>query len=310
MEVPEHRTETKDRRVAPNNPAISLNEKSRERIAENNKRLQNAIKEKEFRSEIRDFLKDTDLNLHLDFKEDLSRAEQVLFDHYFHFFQSVSEFSLAELNRSEVLTLLNTDNRELKAESIEETDMEFVSHAEQMRAFVDQLKSEGLPNTAIIGRILGAAESGELTVPQLKLIEYRNFLGLLNSDIPEKDKQVFSTILDSPSFDITESGAFERFARTALNTGKLSSKTVRFIAERYHFEPVVNGFDLRKNLHQRKKIRREIELRIGEHEREISSLEEEIEQLEKKVNEQKGQLRTTAISHEERIGIEHECEAL
>ncbi len=311
METPELRTETIKSRSTTNPPAIAPTEQSLKDISENNKRLQNEIKENEFRSEIQDFLKNSGFKQQLTSEENISKAEQILFDQYFPFFQFGEAFTLMDLPVEEIANALDNGIREVRSESLESQNDKQVGHAEQLRSLVEQLKSEGLSNTAILARILAESESGDLMVPSEKLSEFRNYLKLLNSpSIPQYDRAELTGILNRPDFDITAADSFQQFGNEVLNSQTISESTKQILIKEFKIRPVVTGHDLKTELLSRHKLIAKRKGEIQELNDNLSSLKEDVKAYRSDLSTARFKLDSSNLSPSEREKLEKEVEEI
>ncbi|MBL4585689.1 MAG: hypothetical protein JKX84_01325 [Flavobacteriales bacterium] len=189
----------------------------------------------------------------------------------------------------------------------ENTKNESVGHAQSMNTFVDQLKFEGLSNTAIITQILSESESGELAVPSEKLEEYENYLALLNSsDIPQSDKTELTKILNRPGFDITADDSFEQFGKEVLKSRTISESTKQILIKKFKVKPIVTGSDLKKELVARSKFIAQRKSEISELTDSLKTVNKDLDIYKADLNGIKEQLKNPNLTDSERKELEQE----
>lgn len=310
-ESPELRTERIENGGTPRPTETVLSEKGYKEVEKKNVQVQASIKEKEFRSEIHDFLKSSNLSSSIKTVEEYCQAEEVLFNQYFPFFQSVEGFSIHDLPLDEVMKLLQANATEKSFRITRETKRTQVSLAEKLKSFVDQLKLAGLSNTAIIKRILIEANTGGLTVPAEKIDEYRNYLTALNSsEIPEKDKSELTRILDNSSFDITAGDSFEQFGKEVLNSRTISEKTKQILIKEFKIRPVVTGHDLKAELLSRHQLIRKRKGEIGELNENLASLNEDERSHESDLQRIRSELDNPKLSETQKEKLKKEADEI
>lgn len=311
MDKHEVRTEINNNRATTNTAAIALTEQSQKATAEKNKQVQSKIKEKEFRSEIREFLKKPELRTSLYSGKDELRAEQILFEQYFAYYQFVDEFSLIDIPTDEVVHLIGVKTNRDNLKSNEEGVLDQFEQAEQLQTFVDQIKAEGLSNSAILARILAESETGGLMVPTEKLSEYRNHLKLLNSSsIPQDDKAELTRILDSSGFDITAEDSFQQFGKEILKSRTISESTKQLLIKEFKVRPVITGHDLKSELLSRHQLIKKRKSEISELNENLASLNEDARNYGSDLQTIRSELENPNLSETEKDGLEKEAEEL
>lgn len=196
------------------------------------------------------------------------------------------DFCLYDLTVSQLTNLFGkSQETSKKGHRLSEQQENELNQAKSVENLVDQLLSEGIPNTQIIERLLTAHRAGEIVLPQQQFQRYQQLLYTLTDNSLGPETKIVAQIIDDSSVDLTDHDAFDQIISEVLESDKLSERAKEILREKFELKPIVLGEDLRDNLIMQQARNAKISVEISTLSDQITELEDLIEALKRRIKQ-------------------------
>ena len=245
-----------------------------------------AIQEAEFKDDIKDYLKENNIEVtHFSNDEIFEVAQEFTLEMQ----KTDKSFSLIDLpkNAFEKMLKVRLKDRVKLQEDIKAKDG--LDQANSLENFVDILKEKGTPNDQIIHLVLAQHRKpdGAFKLPKDKYEQYSNFLSLLSDKELAQDQGAISQIVNSEP-DLLANGSFESVVYRIFDSDTISEQSKISISRRFKIKRIVHGADLKTALLKTQKANQSFENHSKELNKGLSDLETEIEATKKQLASKSG----------------------